>query len=141
MGDWLGLSVIVVLAVLALVAMSRLGGPRERISVEEFEQRARSGAFTRAGMFALQEVLDPKQVKAVAVQQDLKYGYYNKKRVPGDGDEDEGEALTVGAAGGGQADEGGESAGESWAGAGGGRAAGPDGGRAAESNESEERDA
>jgi hypothetical protein len=126
MTDWLGLAVIAALIVLALVAMSRLGGPREEISVEEFEQRARSGAFTRAGMFALQEVLDPKQVKAVAVQQDLKYGYYNKKRVPGDGDEGEDEASSVQAEAGGAARE---------------PRAGGAGERAAESNESEERDA
>jgi len=76
------------LIVLAIFAMSRLGGPRKEISVEEFEERARTGGHTRAGMFGLQEILDPKQAKAVAVQKDLKHGYYNQKRVPGDGDDD-----------------------------------------------------
>ena len=88
MGDWLGLGVIVVLIVLALVAMSRLGEPRKEMTPEEFEERARTGGYTRAGMFALQQWLHPKAVKAIEVQQDLKAGYYNKKRVPGDGGDD-----------------------------------------------------
>ena len=89
MSDWLGLGVIVVLILLALVAMSRLGGPRREMTPEEFEERARTGAYTRAGLFGLQQWLHPKAVKAIEVQQDLKAGYYNKKRVPGDGDDDE----------------------------------------------------
>ena len=89
MSDWLGLGVILVLLALAIVGMSRLGSPRREMTVEEFEERARSGAYTRAGMFALQQLWHPKAVKAVEVQQDLKSGYYNKKRVPGEGDDDE----------------------------------------------------
>ena len=89
MGDWLGLGVIVVLIVLALVGMARLGGPRREMTPEEFEERARTGAYTRAGMFALQQWLHPKAAKAVEIQQDLKSGYYNKKRVPGDGDDEQ----------------------------------------------------
>jgi len=92
MGDWLGLGVIAVLIVLALVAMARLGGPRKEMMPEEFEERARTGAYTRAGMFALQQWLHPKAAKAVEIQQDLKSGYYNKKRVPGDGDDEEEES-------------------------------------------------
>ena len=98
MSDWLGLGVIVLLIVLAIFAMSRLGLPRKEMSVEEFEERARTGGHTRAGMFGLQEILDPKEARAVAVKQDLKHGYYNKKRVPGDGDDDE-DAAGVGASG------------------------------------------
>jgi hypothetical protein len=89
MSDWIGLGVIVLLGVLALVGLARLGTPRKEMTVEEFEERARTGGHTRAGMFALQEILDPKAAKAVEVQQDLKHGYYNKKRVPGDGDDEE----------------------------------------------------
>ncbi|HLL77372.1 MAG TPA: hypothetical protein VK421_19110 [Pyrinomonadaceae bacterium] len=90
MSDWLGLGLIVALIVLALVGMARLAAPRKEMTPEEFEERARTGAYTRAGLFGLQQWLHPKAVKAVEVQQDLKSGYYNKKRVPGDGDDEEG---------------------------------------------------
>jgi hypothetical protein len=89
MNDWIGLGIFVLVVVLAVVASSQLGKPPKRITVEEFEKRARSGAFTRAGMFALQQLLNPKAAKAMEVQQDLRHGYYNKKRVPGDGDDEE----------------------------------------------------
>jgi hypothetical protein len=91
MGDWLGLGLISLLVALALLGMARLGGPRPELTPEEFEERARSGAYTRAGMFALQQLLHPKAAKSVEIQRDLKAGYYNKKRVPGDGDNSEGE--------------------------------------------------
>lgn len=87
MSDWLGLGFILLLVAAALVAAARAGAPPKRITVEEFERRARTGGHTRAGLFAIQQWLHPKAVKAVEIQQDLKAGYYNKKRVPGDGDE------------------------------------------------------
>jgi hypothetical protein len=87
--DWIGLGFIVLVVVLVLVASARLGSPPRRISVEEFEKRARTGGYTRAGMFGLQQLLNPKAAKAIEVQQDLRHGYYNKKRVPGEGDDEE----------------------------------------------------
>ena len=105
MSDWLGLGVIVVLIVLALVGMARLGGPRREMTPEEFEERARTGAYTRAGMFALQQWLHPKAAKAVEIQQDLKSGYYNKKRVPGDGDDEDENQEGEGGKGEGQREE------------------------------------
>ena len=92
MSDWLGLGLFLLLIVLAVFAMSRLGLPRKEMTVEEFEERARTGGHTRAGMFGLQEILDPKQAKAVAVQKDLKHGYYNKKKIPGEGEDEDAEA-------------------------------------------------
>ena len=89
MSDWIGLGVIVVVIVLALVGMARLGGPRKEMTPEEFEERARTGAYTRASMFAFLQLWHPKAAKAIEVQQDMRSGYYNKKRVPGDGDDDE----------------------------------------------------
>lgn len=87
MGDWIGLGFIVLLVVVVFVASARLGSPPRKISVEEFEQRARTGGYTRAGMFGLQQLLHPKAVKAIEVQQDLRHGYYNKKRVPSEDEE------------------------------------------------------
>ena len=89
MSDWIGLGVFLLVIVIALVASAQLGKPRKQISVEEFEKRARSGGYTRAGLFALQEVLNPQAAKSVEVLQDLKSGYYNKKKVPGEGDDGE----------------------------------------------------
>jgi len=88
MKDWMGLAVIVSIILGGLCAASRLGAPPGEISQEEFERRAREGAYTRAGMFALQQLLHPKAARAVEVQQDLKHGYYNRKKIPGEGDEE-----------------------------------------------------
>jgi len=87
MSDWIGLAVIIAVIVGGLCAAARLGAPPEEISQEEFERRVREGAYTRAGMFALQQLLHPKAAKSVEVQQDLKHGYYQKKKIPGEGDE------------------------------------------------------
>jgi len=85
MSDWIGLAVIIAVIVGGLCGAARLGAPPEEISQEEFERRVREGAYMRAGMFALQQLLHPKAARAVGVQQDLKHGYYNKKKIPGDG--------------------------------------------------------
>ncbi|HEY1403305.1 MAG TPA: hypothetical protein VGB05_04200 [Pyrinomonadaceae bacterium] len=87
MNDWIGLAIIVSIILGGLFAAARLGMPPERISEEEFERRVREGAHTRAGMFALQQLLHLKAAQAVEVQQDLKHGYYNKKKIPGEGDD------------------------------------------------------
>lgn len=89
MSDWIGLGVFLLVIVIALVAAAQLGKPRKKISVEEFEERARSGGGMAAGMFGLQKLLNPQAAKSVEVLQDLKSGYYNKKKVPGEGDEEE----------------------------------------------------
>ncbi|HEX8458906.1 MAG TPA: hypothetical protein VF656_16550 [Pyrinomonadaceae bacterium] len=94
MSDWIGLAIIVLIILGGLLAAARLGTPPERISEEEFQRRAREGAHTRAAMFALQQWLHPKAAKAVEIQQDLKHGYYNKKRLPGEGDDGEAGAAT-----------------------------------------------
>jgi hypothetical protein len=87
MSDWIGLTVILLIILGGLFAAARLGAPPEKISQEEFDRRVREGASTKAAMFALQQWLNPKGAQAIEVQQDLKHGYYNKKKIPGDGDE------------------------------------------------------
>ena len=89
MSDWIGLAFIVLLVVGAIVASAILGKPRKRISVEEFQRRVREGQRSQAAVFALQQLMQPKAAEAVAVQQDLRHGYYNKKRIPGEGDDEE----------------------------------------------------
>ncbi len=87
MSDWIGLAVILLIILGGLFAAARLGTPPEKISQEEFDRRVKEGASTRAAMFALQQWLNPKGAKAFEVQQDLRHGYYNKKKIPGDGDD------------------------------------------------------
>lgn len=89
MSDWIGLGVILLIILGGLCGAAYLGSPPEKISQEEFDRRVREGASTKAAMFALQQWLNPKGAKAIEVQQDLKHGYYNKKKIPGDGDEAE----------------------------------------------------
>jgi len=87
MSDWIGLAVILLIILGGLFAAARLGTPPEKISQEEFDRRVKEGASTKAAMFALQQWLNPKGAKAIEVQQDLRHGYYNKKKIPGDGDD------------------------------------------------------
>lgn len=93
MGDWIGLGVFLLVIVIALVAAAQLGKPRKKMSVEEFEERARSGGGMAAGMFSLQKLMNPRAAKSVEVLQDLKSGYYNKKKLPGEGDDEEESAV------------------------------------------------
>lgn len=95
MSDWIGLAVILLIILGGLFAAARLGSPPEKISQEEFDRRVREGASTKAAMFALQQWLNPKGAKAIEVQQDLRHGYYNKKKIPGDGDDAEPEAKKL----------------------------------------------
>ncbi len=96
MNDWIGLAIIVAIIVGVIVASAMLGRPPKRISEEEFEKRVREGQRAQAAVFALQQLLQPKAAEAVAVQQDMRHGYYNKKRVPGEGEDDDDE-VTAGA--------------------------------------------
>ncbi len=89
MSDWLGLAFIVLLIVGVVVASAILGRPPQRISEEEFEKRVREGQRAQAAVFGLQKLLQPKAAAAVAVRQDMRHGYYNKKRVPGAGDDED----------------------------------------------------
>lgn len=89
MSDWIGLGIIVAIIAGGLWFFAGVGKPYEA-TPEEFERRARSGGYTRAGMFGLMQLLDPKAAQAVETQRDLKSGYYQKKkRLPGEGEEPE----------------------------------------------------
>lgn len=88
MGDWIGLAIILLLAVGGVYGLSRLGEPRRPITEEEFEKRVREAPpGLSAGVIGLQMILEPGVARAVAVQQDLRAGHLDKKQESGDGDE------------------------------------------------------
>ena len=91
MGDWIGLGVIVLVVVGALVGLSYLGKKPKPLTEEEYEQRVADAKGTTrsmaaAGLSALDTFVNPKAAKAVAVQQDLKAGYYDDQEGEGEGD-------------------------------------------------------
>jgi hypothetical protein len=88
MSDWIGLGIIVLVAVVALVGLSHLGKKPKRLTEEEYEQRVREApGLLSAGVLSIQKVLDPGAAKAEAVQQDLRAGYYDDQEEEGEGDE------------------------------------------------------
>ncbi len=101
MSDWIGLGVILLLAVAAFLGLARLGAPPEEITSEEFERRVEEARGTTragaaAGLYALQKLMNPRAAEAVEVLKDLKAGHYNKKQEQGDGDPPEGEGASGG---------------------------------------------
>ena len=87
MSDWIGLGVIVAIALGALIGLWFLSKPYE-VSVEEFEKRAAEApSLLSAGFTGLQKMLDPATKKAVEAQEDFKQGRYDSKQAKGDGDE------------------------------------------------------
>ncbi len=94
MSDWIGLGIILLVVVGALVGLSQLGKGRKPISAEEYERRVQEGAGgLSASVIGLQRILEPGAEKAVAVQQDLRAGYYNENE-HADGDPDTGDPET-----------------------------------------------
>ena len=92
MGDWIGLGIIVVVAVGALVGLSSLGKTRKPLTAEEYERRVAEAKGTArgvavAGVGALDKFVNPKAAQAIEVQQDLKAGYYDDQEEEGEGDE------------------------------------------------------
>ena len=92
MGDWIGLGIIALVVVGALVGLSYLGKKPKPLTAEEYERRvAEAKGTTRgaaiAGLSALDTFVNPKAAKAIAVQQDLKAGYYDDQEEEGEGDE------------------------------------------------------
>src|SRR5215212_9558538 len=92
MNDWIGLGIIVLVAVVALAGLSYLGRKPKPLTAEEYEKRvAEARGITRGaavvGMTALDKFVNPNAVKAVEVQQDLKAGYYDDREEEGEGDE------------------------------------------------------
>ena len=92
MSDWIGLGIIVLVAVGALVGLSYLGKKPKQLTVEEYEKRVADAKGVKrgvavTGLSALDRFVNPNAVKVVEVQQDLKAGYYDDQEEGGDGDE------------------------------------------------------
>jgi hypothetical protein len=92
MTDWIGLGIIVLVVFGALIGLSYLGKTRKPLTAEEYEERVAAAKGTTrgaaiAGLSALDTFVNPKAAKAIAVQQDLKAGYYDDQEEEGEGDE------------------------------------------------------
>jgi hypothetical protein len=82
--DWIGLGVLLLLALLAILAVRFLSKPYN-VTPEEFERRAREEpSMLSAGFIGLQKVLQPSVAKAVETQQDLKQGRYDGEQGSGE---------------------------------------------------------
>ncbi len=84
MSDWIGLGIIVAIALCALFGLMRLSKPYE-VSIEEFEKRAHEApSLISAGMTGIQRLLDPAVAKSMETRDELKQGRYDKKKEAGD---------------------------------------------------------
>jgi hypothetical protein len=96
MSDWIGLAVLVGLAVAALVALSFAGRGRKPLTEEEFEQRvAEAPGLLGASMIGLEKAINPVAARAAAVQQDFKGGLLDEEQKSGDGDDKSGDEEKV----------------------------------------------
>lgn len=85
MNDWIGLGILVALALGAYLFLRYLSKPK-KITAEEFEKNASEGkSLVGAGFMELQKFLDPKTENAIVATRELKQGRYNKKKDQGDG--------------------------------------------------------
>ena len=87
MTDWVGLSIIGFVVLLAVFGLWKLSKPYD-VSIEEFERRAaEQPSLLSAAFVGLQKILDPATTKAVEAQEDFKGGRFDKKQAKGDGPE------------------------------------------------------
>ena len=87
MSDWIGLAIIIGIAIAGVIAIWVISKPYE-VSVDEFEKRAaEQPSLLSAGFVGLQKILDPATTKAVDAQEDFKQGRFDSEQPKGDGDE------------------------------------------------------
>lgn len=90
MGDWIGLSFFLLLAVGAIVALRALSKPRISTS-DEFERNAAEATTALgASMNALQELMDPAEAKKREVITQMKEGNFQKKKREGKAEGEDG---------------------------------------------------
>jgi len=83
---WLCAAALVLMC--GLYGLHRISRPAA-LTQEEYEERLRKGSgiargAMNAGFYAIQQWLHPKAAEAVAVQKDLREGYYDGQQTPGD---------------------------------------------------------
>ena len=71
---------------------------QSELTQAEYEERLRKGSgiargAMNGGFYAIQQWLHPKAAEAVAVQKDLREGYYDSQQSPGDDHDKEKRAL------------------------------------------------
>lgn len=85
MNDWIGLGILIALALGAYLFLRYLSKPK-KITAEQFEKNLEEGpSLVNAGMMELQKFLDPRAANSIVAAQELKQGRYNKKKDQGDG--------------------------------------------------------
>ncbi|HWS98723.1 MAG TPA: hypothetical protein VN256_00530 [Pyrinomonadaceae bacterium] len=67
---------------------------QSELTEAEYEERLRKGSgiargAMNSGFYAIQQWLHPKAAEAVAVQKDLREGYYDSQQTPGDDHDEE----------------------------------------------------
>ncbi|HKZ01378.1 MAG TPA: hypothetical protein VI750_11230 [Pyrinomonadaceae bacterium] len=87
MSDFVGVGIIVLVALFGLIGLAQLTKPYN-VTTEEFEKRAKEGpGLLGAGLISIQKLLDPAAEKAAEVQEDLRQGRYDGEQGAGDGPE------------------------------------------------------
>lgn len=83
-GDWIGLGVLLLLALLGILAVRFLSKPYD-VTPEEFERRAREEpSMLSAGFIGLQKILQPSVAKAIEAQRELKQGRFDGEQGSGE---------------------------------------------------------
>jgi hypothetical protein len=92
MNDWIGLGIIVSVLLCGILGLGRLSTPPPPLTQDEFERRVKESrgwmsTGASAAMHGIQELLHPEAVKAIAVQKDLRQGFYDDQQKTGEGDD------------------------------------------------------
>ena len=92
--DLVWLLVALLILLWGIYGLSRVSRP-PALTQEEYEESLRKGSgiargAMNAGFYAIQQWLHPKAADAVAIQKDLREGYYDSQQTSGDGLGEEG---------------------------------------------------
>jgi hypothetical protein len=91
--DFIGLSFLLLLFVVALYGLHRVSKPRDLTQEEYLKRLKKSSGIARGAinalMYPLQELWHPKAVEAVHIIKDVRQGYYDGQQESGEGSDDE----------------------------------------------------